>query len=329
MFPGTLRVATERHACEMGDANELSDKVFHLYDAAMRLWAEQSLPEVAGWLDPMVKGVPVEVFEKLATRFAVPVMEADLLIKAGEDHLIHVEYQTFPDDSLVQRMYDYRGRIMRAYSGMRLTQYIIVLGNGMFDGFDVLDTRGFAIDVRVIYLREHDPGEFLADAILAPFAVLAKGSRVVREESLAKAFRLLAESQHPRRRVLLQVTEALARIRLDASTIARIEKENGMSIEPMVDFYCDTEVGHRLQDIGRKEGIEKGLEQGMEKGSEAVLLALLQCRFGDGTKVQDAARWLAGWNDQAAAVTAIVDAADLPSLLSVECPPPQPDPAQA
>jgi hypothetical protein len=287
----------------VGDSNDVRGTIFHLYDAAMRLWAERSLPEVAAWLDPTVAGVPDAAFEKLATRFAVPMMEADLLIKVGEDRLIHVEYQASPDDNLVQRMYDYRGRIMRAYPGMRLTQYVLVLGAGTFRGFDDLPTFGFALDVRVIYLREHDPAEFLTDPQLAPFAVLARGSRAVREKSLAAAFRLLAESRHPRRRVLLQVTEALARIRLDDVTIARIEKENGMSIEPMVDFYRDTEVGHRLQAIGREEG------------REAVLLALLRSRFGDGPKVGDAARWLADWDDQAAAVAVIMSAADLPSLL--------------
>ena len=83
-----------------------------------------------------------------------------------------------------------------------------------------------------------------------------------------------------------------------------------MNIEPMVDFYRDTEVGHRLQSIGREEG--------REEGREAVLLALLQSRFGDRSQVRDVARRLADWDDQAAAVAAIMAASDLSSLLSVE-----------
>jgi hypothetical protein len=272
----------------------------------MRLWAEPSLPEVARWLDPTVAAVPIVAFQKLATRFAVPMMEADLLIKAGDDRLMHAEFQAFPDSGLVQRMYEYRGRIMQAYPGMRLDQYVLVLGSDTIASFDCLKTRGFALDVRVIYLREHDPAEFLADPLLAPFAVLARGSRAVREASLAAAFRVLAESRHPRRQVLLQVTEALARIRLDELTIKRIERENGMSIEPMVDFYRDTEVGHRLQSIGREEG------------REAVLLALLQSRFGDCSPVREVARRLADGDDQAAAVAAIMRSPDLPSLVSAQ-----------
>ena len=83
-----------------------------------------------------------------------------------------------------------------------------------------------------------------------------------------------------------------------------------MSIEPMVDFYRDTEVGHRLQELGR--------ERGMEEGREAVLLALLRTRFGARRQVGEVARRLADWDDQGAAVTAVMGASDLPSLLSAE-----------
>ncbi|HST80958.1 MAG TPA: hypothetical protein VLL08_04345 [Kineosporiaceae bacterium] len=79
-----------------------------------------------------------------------------------------------------------------------------------------------------------------------------------------------------------------------------------MSIEPMVDFYRDTEVGHRLQSIGREEG------------REAVLLALLQSRFGDCSPVREVARRLADGDDQAAAVAAIMRSPDLLSLVSAQ-----------
>jgi hypothetical protein len=45
----------------------------------------------------------------------------------------------------------------------------------------------------VIYLREHDPAEFLAKPVLAPFAALGHASPMQREEALGAAIRLLRE----------------------------------------------------------------------------------------------------------------------------------------
>jgi hypothetical protein len=95
-------------------------------------------------------------------------------------------------------------------------------------------------------------------------------------------------------------------------TIERIEKENGMNIQPLVDFYRDTEVGHRLQDLGREEGVELG--------REGVLLALLRSRFADGPQVRTAAHRLAEWDDEAAAIEAISAASGPGSLLTAEQP---------
>jgi hypothetical protein len=290
------------------------DELHDVYDTAMRLWADACLAEMVRWLDPSVAELPEKAFQKKPTQFAVPLVTADLLVTAGPNRLMHVEYESGPDKDLVRRMYDYRGRMMREYPGYRLTQYVLVLGNGLVRGYDDLAAFGFALDVRVVYFREYDPAEFLSSPVLAPFAALGRGSPAAREEALGAAIRLLWGSDHPERRLLLQITKALARTHLDSVAIDRIEKENGMNIQPLVDFYRDTEVGQRLQDLGREEGRELGREQGREK----VLLALLRSRFADGPQVRAAARRLAEWDDEAAAIEAITAASGPGSLLDAE-----------
>jgi hypothetical protein len=84
-----------------------------------------------------------------------------------------------------------------------------------------------------------------------------------------------------------------------------------MSIEPIVEFYRDTEVGHRLQDLGR--------EQGLEQGREGMLLAMVRARFGNHSDVPAIVQRLAGWNDQAAAA-AITAAASPAELLRAQPP---------
>jgi len=300
-------------------AEEPKPEIDQLYDAAMRRWAEHNLPTVVRWLDPSLTDLSANAFKQQAATFAVPSVSADLLTAAGRKRLLHVEYETCPRKSLITRMFNYRARLMVLYPNLHLTQHVIVLGNGRVHGHD--DVRnGFILDLRVIYLRERDPAEFLTDPVLAPLAVLARGRRTTREKSLGAALRLIRDSNHPHAGELIQAAETLALIRCDPSTIARVRKENGMSIQPMVDHYRNTEVGHHLQRLGREEGREEGEELGRRK----MLLALLQSRFGHQRDASAVMERLAGWTGPAA-VEAILAAPTLESLLTADPPEPTVD----
>jgi hypothetical protein len=290
------------------------DELDQVYDASMRLWAETSVVEVARWLDPLLTGVPGVLFRRLAASLVVPVMTADLLVQAGDKQLLHVEFETSPEADLVQRMFEYRGRIMRLFPEFRLTQYVIVLGSGNVVGFDDLERFGFALDVRVIYLRERNQEDFLTNVLLAPFAVLARGSRAEREQSLGRAMKFLRDCGDPRARIQLQVLDGLAGIVLNRSVVERIGKENGMNYEPLVKFYLGTEVGQRIKGLGVDEGRQEG-----NLSRKRLLLAWLRTRFGDNPDVRSAADRLAGWDEEAAAA-AIIAASDPVELLQVAAP---------
>jgi hypothetical protein len=243
---------------------------------------------------------------------------------------MHVEYETSPGPDLARRILEYRARIMKHYPDAQFTQYVIVLGNGLVRGHDDLERFGFALDLRVIYLRERDPAEFLTSPELAPLAVLARGSGAVREQSLAAAFRLLKNSSHPRVIDLRLSAEMLAGIRLDRPTIDRIARECGMDISdirPMVEYFRDTEWSQELlreseekvRQQGLEQGQQQGLEQGLERGRERMLVALLRTRFGDDVQVQEAAHHLASW-PEGAAIEAITEAVDPQSLLTARPP---------
>jgi hypothetical protein len=215
-------------------------------------------------------------------------------------------------------MFEYRARIMMHHPDAQFTQYVIVLGDGVVKGHDDLERFGFTLDLRVIYLRERDPEEFLSSPELAPLAVLARGSRAVREQSLASAFRLLKNSSHPRVIDLRLSAELLAGIRLDGPTIDRIARECEMDISdirPMVEYYRNTNWAQELL----RESEAEVRQQGLERGRERMLVALLRTRFGDDAHVQEAARHLAPW-DEGAAIAAITEAVDLPSLLTAQPP---------
>ncbi len=64
-------------------------------------------------------------------------------------------------------------------------------------GHDDYEANDFVLNLRPVYLREHDPTKYLSDPFLAPLATLARGSPEEREQSFAAALRLLARSEHP------------------------------------------------------------------------------------------------------------------------------------
>jgi len=224
---------------------------------------------------------------------------------------MHVEYETSPRNGLVTRMFNYRGRIMEQHPKAYLTQHILVLGNGRIRGHD--DVRnGFILDLRIIYLRECDPADFLKDPVLAPLAVLARGRRKQRERSLAAALRLIRDSGHPQTAELMQTAETLALIRLDATTIDRIRREHGMSIQTLVDHYRNnTEVGQHIERICRQEGRQEERQE--------TLLLLLHSRFGDSPHSAAIVGRLTEWT-KSAALDAILAAPDIETLLTAEPP---------
>jgi hypothetical protein len=324
----------------VADANDSPKELFHLYDAAMRSWAESNVAGVAAWLDPSVSGLPGQAFVIQPSALNEPFLNAplihpDLVIGVSSDRLMHVEYETSPGPGMVGRMYDYRGRLARRYPGRRLTQHVIVLADGRVTGHDDPATHGFSLELRLIYLREHEPGEYLADPFLAPFAVLARGSRTMREKALGAAIRLLSGCGHPLAWDWLLVAQSLAEIHLERSTIRRIRREHVMDVHPYVERFRDEDWAQELVresreqalaqgqaqgqaqgwEQGQAQGWEQGQAQGRVQGGERVLLALIRTRFGDGPDAQAAARMLSGWDDVEAAVAAINSATDPASLL--------------
>jgi hypothetical protein len=303
----------------MAEANAESKK--RMYDEAMRSWAESSPARLAAWLDPSLAGLPPRAFVLHSTalndrELQSRVIRPDLAIGVGPDRVMHVEYETSPRPALGDRMYKYRGRLMENHPGLRITQHVIVLREGLVQGYDAFDTRGFSLDVRPVYLRERIAEEFLKDPFLAQFAALARGSPAVREQSLAAAIRLLLQCGDPLAQVWLPAAISLAEVHLDRSTIDRIVRESVMSVgpyvEPFVERFRDHPWGRELISKGREEGRKEGVAQ----GGERVLLEALRTRFGDSPQIQEAARILGGWEDVAAAVAAVSTAKDPASLLS-------------
>jgi hypothetical protein len=264
-----------------------------VYDAALRKIVEGDLSAACSLLGMRVETHP----EVLTGALPTGTLAADLLLRVGAGRLVHVEYMRATASDLVPRMLIYRGLIMRAYPGESLSQHVIVLGDGRLRGYEEVAVHGFALDLRVLYLREVEPATVLAHRGLAPLAVLARGDASARSAAFAAALRIIAEDGGTRAPELLEFATRLATIRLDRPTIKQIVQEATVTVESLADLFRDTPLGREIRAEGRA----------------ALLLSLLEAKFGQDGRLPAIANRLSELTDGETA-RAVTDAASIDDL---------------
>jgi hypothetical protein len=200
----------------------------------------------------------------------------------------------------------YRGLILREHPSQRLTQYVIVLGDGRVRSHP--DLRDLEARLTVIYLRDLDPATLLSHPGLVPLAVLGHATPEQRVQVFTDSVRLIRHHGGPRLPENLEFAGLLASIRLDPTTIERIIEEAGMTAESIAEFFRPTKTAQLL------------LNEGREEGRTGVLVYLLRDRFGDHPDLTAVAHQLATWPDASTAVRAITDATTFADVLGT--PPP-------
>lgn len=243
-----------------------------------------------------------EKIELLSTSFTSQKREADFLARVQPGRLVHAEYISRPGPDMYARMLDYRARIMHRYPDESLIQYAIVLGRGQLRIRDDPEA-GFALGLRVVYLRDVDRDELLRRPALCMLAELAQGDQQARVEAALAAARQIQTMPEDDQPGLFEALLNLATINLDRSIIDKIAKEARMNVEGAADFYADTKVGQTL--LGR----------GREEGRTETLMLMLQARFGADERIPALVASLARQPDHAVAIAAVAQAESLDELL--------------
>jgi AcrR family transcriptional regulator len=147
-------------------------------------------------------------------------------------------------------------------------------------------------------------------------AVLAHGDDAARGRSLQRAIQGLNGLPEARRARLANAMAVLATKVLSTSTIDRITKESGMTIESVAQFYEQTEVGQEIR------------RHGLEQGTARTLTAMLRGRFGEHDHISTIAQNLARYSDDDRSIRLITEATTLDDLAAwlVPAQPTEPDP---
>jgi predicted transposase/invertase (TIGR01784 family) len=226
-----------------------------MFDNVSKFLAENFSEDYATWL----LGRPVTLTKLSPTELSLEPIRADsLILEQSEDLVLHLEFQTEPDEKMGFRMLDYRIRVYRRFPTKTMHQVVIYLKSTKSalvyqDSFQVGETTH---RYRIIRLWEEQPEAFLKSPGLLPLAVLSKSS------DPTIILRKVAQS-------LETISDKNLRQNLTAATAVF----GGLVIQPDIvktilrsEIMRESAVYQEILQEGRQEGLQKGLQEGRQEG---------------------------------------------------------------
>ncbi len=241
-----------------------------MYDNICKFLAENFSSDFARW----IFGEPKGLTSISPTELSVEPIRADsLILLQSEDVVLHLEFQTLPDETIPFRMADYRLRVHRRYPNKDMRQIVIYLkstGSQLVQQ-NVFTISGLRHQFEVIRLWEQPVSDFLQFTGLLPLAVLGRTEN--RTQTLREVSSLIDNISNRREQSnIAAATSVLAGLILKKDLISAILRESIMQ-ESVI-----------YQDI-KKQGIEQGIKQGLEQGrkqeASLMILRLLKRRIGE------------------------------------------------
>lgn len=236
-----------------------------MYDSICKFIAIEFSENIATWL----LGKPISLTELKPPELSSEPIRVDSLIFLESDELVlHLEFQTYPDQDIPFRMLDYRVRLYRHYPQKEVIQIVVYLreNRSKLVNQTVFELSKTSHEFEVICLWEVPPETLLQSKGLWPFAVLSQGKN--RETILRQISQKIDEISDPREKSNVTASTAvLAGLVLDQDIIQRLLRKDIMR-ESVI-----------YQDI-LSEGREQGKEQGRHQEGVNLISRLLNRLIG-------------------------------------------------
>jgi len=240
-----------------------------MFDNVCKFLAENFSEDYATWLLDR----PVTLTKLSPTELSLEPIRADsLILEQSEDLILHLEFQTKPDENMGFRMLDYRVRVYRRFPLKTMHQVVIYLKRTKSalvyqDSFQLGATTHH---YRVIRLWEQSSDLFLTSPGLLPLAILTQCEEPTTR--LREVVKGLDTIENRRARANLMATTAVfAGLVMAPEMIKTILRSDIMKESA---FYQEI-----LQE-GLQEGRQMGRQEGRQEGEVALLMRLLVKRFG-------------------------------------------------
>ena len=222
-----------------------------MFDNVSKFLAENFSEDYATWL----LGRPVTLTKLSPTELSLEPIRADsLILEQSEDLILHLEFQTEPDENMGFRMLDYRVRVYRRFPVKTMYQVVIYLKPTKSalvyqDSFQVGETIH---RYRVIRLWEQSSDLFLKSQGLLPLAVLTRSS-----------------NPELKLRQVAEVLETIKDTRIKANLMAATSVFGGLVLNPKLiktilrsEIMKESAVYQEILQEGEQRGLLKGKLEG-------------------------------------------------------------------
>jgi predicted transposase/invertase (TIGR01784 family) len=236
-----------------------------MYDNVCKFLAESFSEDFSAWLI----GKPIHLTELKPSELSLEPIRADSVIfLRSEELILHIEFQTEPDETMAFRMADYRLRLYRRFPDKEVYQVVIYLrrSNSSLVKQDTFRLRTMTHSFDVVRLWEEPTEKFLKSQGLWPFAVLSQTvtpvkilNQVAMEIKQVKNRRVQAN--------LSATTSILAGLLLNQQEINRILRSEIMK---------ESVIYQEILAEGLAEGKREGLATGKLKTARHIALNLLR-----------------------------------------------------
>ncbi len=170
----------------------------------------------------------------------------------SDDIVLHIEFQTSPDEDIPFRMADYRLRVYRRYPNKEMYQVVIYLkpSNSELVYQNTFELTNLRHQFNVIRLWEQATDSFLNNSGLLPFAVLTRTDNP--RETLTQIAAIIDSMPNKQQQSDISASTAiLSGLKLDQDSIKRILRSDIMKESVMYQ-----EIFHEGEVKGEKQAIQ-------------------------------------------------------------------------
>lgn len=236
-----------------------------MFDNVCKFLAESFSADFASWL----LGESISLTELSPSELSLEPIRADTLILLQSPEIVlHLEFQTQPDEDMAFRMIDYRLRVYRRFPHKRMRQVVIYLKktNSELVYQNAFSIPGTRHEFEVIRLWEQPSDIFFRYPGLLPFAVL--GETNDRAETLRQVAQEIPDIAERRTQSnVAAATSILAGLVLDKGLIKRLLRRELMQ---------ESVIYQELIEEGEAKGEAKGLAKGLSQGIQLVAANLIK-----------------------------------------------------
>ncbi|MBE9196137.1 Rpn family recombination-promoting nuclease/putative transposase [Synechocystis sp. LEGE 06083] len=226
-----------------------------MFDNLCKFLAESFSEDYAAWL----LGRPIKLTKLSPTELSLEPIRADsLILEQSDDLVLHLEFQTEPDENMGFRMLDYRVRVYRRFPQKTMYQFVVYLKPSSSDlvyqdSFQLGETVHC---YQVIRLWEQSSDIFMESLGLLPLAILTQNpDPTVKLKEVATALDRIRD-----RRVkanLMTATSVFGGLVLSPEFIKTILRSEIMK---------ESAVYQEILQEGEQQGLLKGEQRGLLKG---------------------------------------------------------------